>query len=85
EHALAALGGEQSSDPEVCYALGLMAKMFPWAICAKNETHWRLVGENLSLRAKALAPQGLMSSEFVSRGAYGEYFYHQSRNLKADS
>ena len=83
--ALAALGGELSSDPEVCYTLGLMAKMFPWAICAKNETHWRRVGENLILRAEALAPQGLTASGFVSRGAYGRYFSHQSPNLKASS
>ncbi|WP_158880377.1 hypothetical protein [Rhodanobacter sp. L36] len=84
-NALAALGGELSSDPEVCYTLGLMAKMFPWAICAKNQTHWRHVGQRLTLRAEAIAPQGLTPSEFVSRGAYGQYFSHQSPNLKAGS
>lgn len=83
--ALAALGGEQSNDPEVCYTLGLMAKIFPWAICAKNEAHWRHVGESLTMRAEELAPQGLTSSEFASRGAYGGYFSHQSKNLEAGS
>lgn len=84
-HALAALGGEQSTDPEACYTLGLMAKMLPWAICAKNEAYWRHVGESLTLRARELAPQGLAPSKFVSRGAYGEYFSQQSPNLKAGS
>ena len=83
--ALTALGGEYSCDPEVCYTLGLMAKMFPWAISVKNQAHWRRVGEDLFSRAEELAPQGLASSDFESRGAYGHYFAHQSPNLKAGS
>jgi len=83
--ALAALGGEHSCDLEACYTLGLMAKMFPWAISVKDEANWRQIGEKLTSRAEALAPQGLASSEFVRRGAYGNYFSHQSANLKPSS
>jgi hypothetical protein len=74
--ALDALGTEQTSDPEVCYTLGLMAKMFPWAISVKQQAYWAAVGERLSARAHSLVPQGLPPSLFSERGAYGRYFAH---------
>lgn len=74
QDAFAALGGEESSDPEVCFAFGLMAELFPW--CIGDEAHWLSVGKALRSRANALAPEGLSGSLFSGRGAYGEYFAH---------
>lgn len=70
----AALGGASSSDPEVCFAVGLMAELFPW--CLGDEAHWVEVGHLLASQAVKLQPGGPPLSAFVGRGAYGEYFSH---------
>lgn len=79
----AALGGEQSSDAEVCFTVGLMAELFPW--CIGDETHWLAVGAKLSSRARELSPQGFLPTLFAGRGAYGEYFAHMVASQKAGS
>jgi hypothetical protein len=77
--ALEGLGGERTSDAEACYALGLMATMFPWAISVKDEAHWQHVGEQLSARSRLLAPDGFSPPDFSGRGAYGHYFSHMTK------
>lgn len=72
--AFAALGGAGTSDPEVCYVVGLMAELFPWAL--GDETYWAEVGSVLSGRAVERQPNGPLLSTFEGRGAYGEYFSH---------
>jgi hypothetical protein len=81
--AFATLGGAQSSDVEVCFAVGLMAELFPY--CIGDEAYWLSVGNMLRARARALAPRGLQPSQFSGRGAYGEYFAHMVATHKAGS
>ena len=70
--AFAALGGTSTTDPEVCFVVGVMAERFPWAL--GDEAHWAAVGNLLSRRAALLQPGGPPVSGFAGRGAYGEYF-----------
>lgn len=70
----AALGGADTSDPEVCFIVGLMAERFPWSL--GDETRWAEIGRLLSSRAAKLQPGGPLLSAFAERGAYGEYFSH---------
>ncbi|MEA9579502.1 hypothetical protein VC218_11450 [Xanthomonas nasturtii] len=79
----AALGGEQSSDAEVCFAVGPMAELFPR--CIGDEAHWLALGNKLSSRAHELSPQGFPPSFFKGRGSYGEYFAHIAASHKAGS
>ena len=70
--AFAALGGTDTSDPEVCFVVGLMAELFPW--CLGDEAYWVEVGHLLTHRAVKLQLGGPSPSVFAGRGAYGEYF-----------
>jgi hypothetical protein len=70
----AALGGVGTSDPEVCFVVGLMAQLFPW--CLGDEAYWVELGRVLAGRAVELQPNGPSPTVFSGRGAYGEYFSH---------
>ena len=70
----AALGGTSTSDPEVCYVVGLMTELYPW--CLGDEAHWVEVGRLLTNRSAEIQPSGPPLSSFAGRGAYGEYFSH---------
>ena len=69
-----ALAGESSSDAEVCYVIGLMARMFPWVL--EDESRWEQEGWRLTAKARLLAPNGVELKWFEGRGAYGRYFAH---------
>lgn len=68
------LGGTDTSDPEVCFVVGLMAELFPW--CLRDAAYWGRVGRLLTDRAARLQPDGLPPAVFAARGAYGKYFSH---------
>jgi len=70
--AFAALGDIDTSDPEVCFVVSVMADLFPWAL--GDETRWAQMGHALGLRAAELQPNGIHLSVFSGRGAYGAYF-----------
>ncbi|MEO6688682.1 MAG: hypothetical protein ABIS07_13830 [Dokdonella sp.] len=70
--AFKALGGAQTNDPEVCFAVGTMATVFPQSLGV--ESQWQVVGQRLLARAAALAPEGVRRESFIGRGAYGAYF-----------
>ena len=70
----AILGGAETSDPEVCFVVGVMSELFPW--CLGAETYWLETGQLLARRAAMLQPGGPPPSVFSGRGAYGEYFSH---------
>ena len=67
--AYAALGGRQSGDPEVCFAVSLMVELGPW--CLGDSSYWE--GNAPPLGSKKYS-QYLKLEQFVGRGAYGEYF-----------
>jgi len=81
--AFATLGGERSTDAEVCFTVGLMAELFPY--CIGDEAYWLSVGKTLRARARRLAPQGVLPAIFSGRGAYGKYFAHMAASHKAGS
>ena len=69
-----ALGGIDTTDPEVCFVVGLMAELFPW--CLGDEPYWTETGRVLTDRALKLQPAGPPPPLFAERGSYGEYFSH---------
>ena len=74
------LGGQSSSDPEVCFAVVIMAALFPY--CMGSEDKWTEIGANMLARAKS-AVDCLSVSVFGGRGAYGAYFGHMLAREKA--
>ena len=72
--AFESLGGANSTDAEVCYVVGLMARLFPW--CIGEEGNWSRTGLALTQRAQLLALEGIQPRVFQNRGVYGEYFAH---------
>jgi hypothetical protein len=68
------LGGEQSTDAEVCFVFGIMIEIS--TLCMGNNSHWPAIGEKLMSRFSAICPQGLPQEIFSQRGAYGAYFGH---------
>jgi len=70
----ALLGGTETTDPEVCFVVGLMAELFPG--CLGDEAYWVEAGQLLTGRAARLQPTGPSAATFAGRGAYGEYFSH---------
>ena len=80
--SFALLGGVDTSDPEVCFAVGFMAELFPW--CLGDEAYWIAVGQLLTRRAAMLQPDGPPPAIFAGRGVYGDYFAHML-SARADS
>lgn len=65
------------SDAEALFVVGLMAHLFPWLLGEVAEVE-ALAKEYRTLY-RGLASQGLSADLFRGRGAYGEYFAHQSQ------
>ena len=70
----ASLGGTSTSDPEVCFVVGLMAEILPWGL--GDEASWAETGRLLANRAVTLQTSALSPTVFSGRGAYGKYFSH---------
>lgn len=70
------LGGMDCQDPEVCFAVGFMAEIFPY--CIGDEKLWEEKGKTLRARGKELKPDGYPPAYFEGRGAYGDYFAHMA-------
>lgn len=69
--AFDALGGLETSDPEVCFVMDVMTGLAPW--CFGEPEHWEAVGSVLRSRSSA---SRLAAGQFAGRGVYGEYFRH---------
>jgi hypothetical protein len=69
------LGGEQTSDAEVMFTVGIMASTFPY--CCGDEDAWSVIGRSLKQRYHDLPlAERLSLSQLDGRGAYGKYFGH---------
>ena len=67
-------GGTGSTEPELLYAVGLMAGSFPW--CCGSERKWSRLARKCTEASVRLKPAGYPASHFEGRGAYGQYFAH---------
>lgn len=74
--AFGALGDIDTSDPEVCFVVSVMADLFPWAL--GDESRWAQIGRTLSVRSAELQSNGVPLNVFSGRGAYGAYFTHMA-------
>ena len=68
-------GGTRSTEPELLYAVGLMAGSFPWC-CGGSLRKWSWRARKCAKTATRLKPAGFPASQFEGRGAYGQYFAH---------
>ncbi|HTK37091.1 MAG TPA: hypothetical protein VL325_01250 [Pyrinomonadaceae bacterium] len=68
-----------SDDAEMLYTFGLMASMEYYML--ERPDYWEKIGIEYRPLYRALAPNGLDSSIFKDRGAYGEYYEMQSQTL----
>jgi len=69
------LGGEQTTDVEVMFTVGIMASTFPY--CCGDEDVWAVIARGLKQRYHDLsAAERLSLSQLDGRGAYGKYFGH---------
>jgi hypothetical protein len=69
------LGGEQTTDPEVMFAVGVMASLFPY--CCGDEEIWSGIARSLKRRYRDVQhAERLPLNQFDGRGAYGKYFGH---------
>ena len=77
------LGGEQSEDAELLYAVAVMAgkNSFPW--CCGDEATWLNIAARCTERFRALRPEGFAPADFRGRGAYGDYFAHMAAHANA--
>jgi len=68
-------GGSASREPELLYAVGLMAwkHSFPWC-CGGDVGAWESIADACMKRAKELKPGGFPSKHFDETTAYGQYF-----------
>ncbi len=79
QRALEHLGGEDTTDPEVMWTVGLMASTFPY--CCGDHDAWSAIGQRLVARYDALpADQRMNSDTFRARGAYAQYFSHVGKS-----
>jgi hypothetical protein len=68
-------GGEQTTDAEVMFTVGIMASTFPY--CCGDKDVWAVIGRGLKQRYHDLPLVGRLSlSQLDGRGAYGKYFGH---------
>jgi hypothetical protein len=70
-------GGTECAEPELLYAVGLMAELFPW--CCGDEAEWLAFSAHCRTEAGRLKPEGYPPEHFEGRGAYGDYFAHMAR------
>lgn len=68
--------GRIRRDAEMAYAIGLMAHLFPYLL--GDEADLRELSREYRALYRSLAPDGASTSWFAERGAYGEYFRHQT-------
>ncbi len=74
------LGGEQTDDPEILAAVGLMATSFPY--CCGDEKQWLATGLRLRERYRQLPPASQFDpAHFEGRGAYGWYMARMAPSL----
>jgi hypothetical protein len=65
------------TDVEMLYAVGLMAQLFPYLLGEAGE--FEALARDYRSLYRSFAPRGLSAELFAGRGAYGEYFAHQSQ------
>lgn len=75
---LDSLGGNDSLDAEVCFAVGLMVQICGW--CFDNEAKWTSDGAKMLELAQKMKPKGFPPEHFAGRGTYGDYLAHMSRS-----
>jgi len=69
------LGGEETLDREVMFAVGVMGSTFPY-FCGDEGT-WEPIAAALKRRYQELPEdERLQPGDFDGRGAYGSYFSH---------
>jgi hypothetical protein len=69
------LGGEETLDREVMFAVGVMGSTFPY--CCGDEGTWKPIATTLRRRYQELSEsERLQPGDFQGRGAYGSYFSH---------
>jgi hypothetical protein len=64
-------------DAEMLYVVGLMAHLFPYLL--GEEAEFTKLSQKYRERYRSLAPDGIPSDMFASRGAYGDYFSQQAQ------
>jgi hypothetical protein len=76
------LGGESTTDSEVAFVVSVMASSFPE--CLGDEAAWTALAARLTERVgEQVHSDGLAPERFEGRGAYGQYFAHIVRRLRA--
>ncbi|HEX2973002.1 MAG TPA: hypothetical protein VHP11_11760 [Tepidisphaeraceae bacterium] len=76
-------GGESADEPDVLFAVGLMASLFPW--CIGDETVWQATADRCTAKFRRLIPTGFKPEHFANRGAFGQYFAHMVRSKTQES
>lgn len=76
-------GGTASTEPELLFAVGLMAGLFPW--CCGSEPEWSQRAHECTTTAARLKPAGFPASHIEGRGAYGQYFAHMVTETTGDA
>jgi hypothetical protein len=71
-HVFDHFGGEDTQEPEVLYAAGVLASAFPW--CLGDEREGVFLGRRWLAKFWELQPAGFPPEHFAGRGAYGQYF-----------
>lgn len=69
--------GGLDADPEILFAVGHMASLFPFNL--GDERKWAALGKKALECARAKNPAGCRPEHFEGRGEYGAYFAHQVR------
>jgi hypothetical protein len=72
---LKSLGGEDTDDPEVLFAISIMATVSSFSL--GDEQYWESIGSKFRARLIQIGNEALKISQFDKRGAYGDYFAHQ--------
>jgi hypothetical protein len=76
-------GGEATTEPEVLFAVGVMATTYPWWLADAREG--QRFGRRCLARSRELKPEGFRAEHFAGRGAYGHFFSRLTRSRPVES